>query len=88
MGRTHENITKGVVSVVLTNSQIAQTFSEDGGFAPNEAIFDCIARIYDLVAYETELGKEVTENRVRGKTADDVAVLISEGTTRRRAKSV
>ncbi|KAK3674882.1 hypothetical protein LTR78_005226 [Recurvomyces mirabilis] len=67
--------------------QIAETFEADGGFDSNESIFRPIARVYELVADGTELGKEKTEDRKRGKTADDVAALMSEGTSRRKQKT-
>jgi hypothetical protein len=67
--------------------EIADTFETDGGFTDQESIFRPIARVYDLVAHDTDLGKEVTEDRKRGKTADDVAALMSEGTRRRKEKA-
>ncbi|KAF2486587.1 6-phosphogluconate dehydrogenase [Neohortaea acidophila] len=68
--------------------EIAETFEADGGFAEDgsESPFRAIAQIYDLVANGTELGKEVVGARKRGKTAEDVAVLVSEGTERRKVK--
>lgn len=65
--------------------QIAETHEADGGFSSQESTFRSIARVYDLVK-ESELGKEVTEHRVRGQTAQDVAVLMVEATDRRRLK--
>ena len=67
--------------------QIAETFEADGGFEENESPFRSIAEIYDLVANGTELGKEIIGDRKRGKTADDVAALVSEGTERRKLKT-
>ncbi len=60
--------------------EIAETFEADGGFEEDESPFRSIAEIYELVASGTELGKEVTGQRQRGKTAEDVAALIGEGT--------
>lgn len=65
---------------------IAETFEADGGFSKEESPFRSIAQIYELVANGTELGKEKTEDRKRGLTADDVALLISEGTEKRKLK--
>ncbi|EMC94617.1 hypothetical protein BAUCODRAFT_578598 [Baudoinia panamericana UAMH 10762] len=67
--------------------EIAETFEADGGFEDDESIFRPIARVYELVANGTELGREVTEDRKRGKTAGDVATLMSEGTQRRKQKT-
>ena len=66
--------------------EIAETFEADGGFEKGESIFEAVAEIYDLVANGTVLGEEVTEERKRGKTAEDVAALVSEGTERRKVK--
>jgi hypothetical protein len=67
--------------------EIASTFETDGGFEDAESPFRSIAEIYSLVAAGTDLGKERTENRVRGKSADDVASLMSEGINRRKEKT-
>jgi len=72
---------------VAEMDEIAKTFEADGGFNEEESPFRAIARTYHLVAHETELGKEVTENRQRGKTADDVALLMAQGTDRRKVKT-
>lgn len=66
--------------------EIAATFEEDGGFNAAESPLRGIAGVYDLVSNGTELGKEKTEDRQRGKTADDVAKLMAEGTARRKRK--
>lgn len=66
--------------------EIEATLAEDGGFEGEESIFGGIARTYDLVAHGTDLGNEKTERRSRGKTAEDVAVLMSEGIDRRKQK--
>ncbi|EME49580.1 hypothetical protein DOTSEDRAFT_121211 [Dothistroma septosporum NZE10] len=85
---------KGLVSMppkayrwVNEMEQIAETFEADGGFSKDESIFRSIAQVYDLVANGTELGKETTEARHRGKTADDVAKIMAEGTERRKVKT-
>ncbi|KAK3643069.1 hypothetical protein LTR56_010443 [Elasticomyces elasticus] len=67
--------------------EIAETFETDGGFEKDESIFRPIAKVYDLVANGTDLGREITEDRQRGKTADDVALLMGEGTKRRKEKT-
>lgn len=72
---------------VAEMDEIAATFEADGGFSEDESIFRSIARVYDFVANGTELGKETVENRQRGKTADDVAKLMTEGAERRKEKT-
>lgn len=67
--------------------EIAETFEADGGFERDESSFRSIAEVYELVANGTELGKEITEDRKRGKTAEDVAALMSEGTEKRKVKT-
>ena len=67
--------------------EIASTFEDDGLFDPAESSFRSVAQIYDLIANNTELGEEKTEDRKRGKTAEDVALLVSEGTHRRKLKT-
>jgi 3-hydroxyisobutyrate dehydrogenase-like beta-hydroxyacid dehydrogenase len=64
--------------------EIEATLAEDGGFEGEESIFGGIAGTYDLVAHGTDLGNEKTERRHRGKTAEDVAALMSEGIDRRK----
>lgn len=66
--------------------EIAETFEADGGFEREESSFRSIARVYELVADGTDLGQETTEDRKRGKTSEDVALLISEGTAKRKVK--
>lgn len=66
--------------------EIADTYETDGGFSPEENIFKPIAAVYEVVAYGTELGKEKTDSRQRGKTAEDVALLMSEGLAKRKIK--
>ena len=67
--------------------EIAQTFEDDGMFSPEESIFRPIGRQYDFIANSTELGKEQTDDRQRGKTAEDVAVLVSAGLEKRKLKA-
>lgn len=67
--------------------EIAETFEEDGGFSREESIFRPITEVYELVTNETELGKEITEDRKRGKTAEDVGTLTAEGLARRKEKT-
>lgn len=66
--------------------EIAETMEEDGGFAPEESLFRPIAEVYELVTNGTELGKEKTESRERGKTAEDVAALMSKDIQKRKVK--
>lgn len=68
-------------------AEIGDTFAEDGGFEDDENIFSGVSKTYDLVAYGTELGNEKTGERIRGKTAGDVAALMSEGIDKRKAKT-
>lgn len=67
--------------------EIAETFEADGGFEKDESTFRAVAEIYDLVAHGTELGNEITGDRKRGQTVEDVAALVSEGTARRKEKT-
>lgn len=67
--------------------EIADTFAEDGGFGEDENLFSGVSKTYDLVAHGTELGNERTEKRVRGKTGEDVGLLVSEGIDRRKMKT-
>ncbi|KAF2769998.1 6-phosphogluconate dehydrogenase C-terminal domain-like protein [Teratosphaeria nubilosa] len=66
--------------------EIAETFEADGGFEGEESVFRPIARVYDLVANGTELGLERTEERKRGKTTEDVALLMRKGIAKRKEK--
>lgn len=56
---------------------ICETFRDDGGF--DSTLFDEVAKVYDVVANQSELGKEKTEERKRGLDVEDVAVLMAEG---------
>lgn len=67
--------------------EIADCFEDDGGFSREESIFRPIAREYELIANGSELGKEQTENRQRGKTAEDVAAVLSDGIKKRKLKA-
>ena len=67
--------------------EIAETFEADGGFEKEESSFRSVAEIYELVAEDTVLGEEKTEDRRRGKTAEDVARLCSEATAKRKEKT-
>ncbi|SMR44587.1 unnamed protein product [Zymoseptoria tritici ST99CH_3D1] len=84
---------RGIVSMppkayrwVNEMEQIAETFEADGGFSREESIFRSVARVYEFIADGTDLGKEVTEDRQRGKTPEDFAALVTEGTERRKLK--
>ncbi|KAI9756836.1 MAG: hypothetical protein M4579_003672 [Chaenotheca gracillima] len=80
-------------------AEIADTHRVDGGWAGDAAgkgtldeegrggksIFEGVEEVYRVVADETVLGDETTENRVRGKTAEDVAVCVSEGLKNKEA---
>ncbi|OQO12757.1 hypothetical protein B0A48_02221 [Cryoendolithus antarcticus] len=71
---------------ILEMVEIAKTFEEDGGFSREENLFHPMTEIYRLVTDDTELGKEQTDDRKRGKTPGDVALLMSEGLQRRKLK--
>jgi 3-hydroxyisobutyrate dehydrogenase-like beta-hydroxyacid dehydrogenase len=64
--------------------EIAETFSEVCGFG--KEMFEGARDVYSLVADDTELGKEKIGKRVRGKTAEDVALLVAEGLRRKKEK--
>ncbi len=66
--------------------EIAETFEEDGGFERQESSFRSIPEVYEFVANGTVLGEEKTEGRGRGKTAEEVAKFVSEGTKARKVK--
>jgi hypothetical protein len=66
--------------------EIAETFEADGGFEAQESSFRSIAEVYELVAEGAVLGKEKVGERRRGKTAEEVARWMSEGTARRKEK--
>ncbi|KAI7222368.1 6-phosphogluconate dehydrogenase C-terminal domain-like protein [Hortaea werneckii] len=66
--------------------EIAKSFEADGGFAEDESMFRPIAKVYKLVAEGTELGSEKVESRLRGKSVEDVALLMAEGTAKRKEK--
>ena len=69
--------------------QIGETFAEEGGFGPGfggQDMFNGVADIYDVVAKDTVLGLEKTESRKRGRTAEDVAVCMSDGLRKRSKK--
>ncbi len=65
--------------------EIADTHAEEAGFERD--VFKGIAQVYKSVAEDTELGNEKTENRKRGRTADDVALLMAEGLQAKKKKS-
>jgi 3-hydroxyisobutyrate dehydrogenase-like beta-hydroxyacid dehydrogenase len=66
--------------------EIADTFEQDGGFSREESIFRPIGQVYELIANGTELGKEQTDDRKCGKTAEGVAALTSAGIEKRKIK--
>ncbi len=69
---------------VAEMQEIANTFHEVSGFG--KEMFEGARDIYELVADDTELGKEKTEERNRGKTSDDVALLVAEGLAKKKQK--
>lgn len=65
--------------------EIALTFEEDGGFAPDS--FTGAAKVFQAVA-DSELGQEKIGERKRGTTVEDVAEALSEGMEKRKKKTV
>lgn len=65
--------------------EIALTFEEDGGFAPDS--FQGAAKVFQAVA-DSELGREKIGKRERGTTVEDVADALSEGMDKRKKKTV
>ncbi|KAK3079160.1 hypothetical protein LTS18_005585 [Coniosporium uncinatum] len=60
--------------------EIGRTFEGEGGWhGGEEGVFGRVAEVYRFVAEGTVLGEERTEERVRGKTAEDVAEAVVEG---------
>lgn len=70
---------------VAEMQQIAATMREEGGFE-GISMFDEVAKVYEIIADDTLLGEEKTENRQRGKTTEDVATLTREGLLGRTKK--
>jgi hypothetical protein len=64
--------------------EIAATHVEEGGF--DETLFQGVARVYRNVADDTILGLEKSGNRKRGRTLEDVAVVMGEGLDAKRKK--
>lgn len=64
--------------------EIAKTFHDEGGF--EKELFEGVSEVYRVVAEDTELGKEKTEERKLGKTVEDVARVMDEGMERRKLK--
>ncbi len=64
--------------------EIAQTFHTDGGFERD--MFDGVSEVYRVVAHETDLGNEKTEDRRMGMTPEDVAKLMGQGLERKKEK--
>ncbi|KAK6843162.1 hypothetical protein PG987_004022 [Apiospora arundinis] len=65
--------------------EIALTFEEDGGFAPDS--FQGAAKVFQAVA-DSELGQEKIGKRKRGTTVEDVADALSVGMDKRKKKTV
>ncbi|KAK8048550.1 hypothetical protein PG994_010280 [Apiospora phragmitis] len=65
--------------------EIARTFEEDGGFAPDS--FTGAAKVFQAVA-DSELGNEKIGKRKRGTTVEDVTEVLSEGMDKRKKKNV
>lgn len=48
--------------------------------------FQGVAEVYRTVAEDSDLGKEMPDKRVRGKTVEDVVTLLSEGMRAKKSK--
>ena len=67
--------------------EIGETFAEVGGFGEGlggRSVFDGISEVYKFVAEGTELGRERTGKRKRGKTVEDVTKSVREGMRKKR----
>ncbi|KPI39459.1 uncharacterized protein AB675_4978 [Cyphellophora attinorum] len=67
--------------------QIGSTFATEGGLECGETVFGGVAELYRFVSEDTVLGKERTESRKRGRTAEDVAACVAEGVREKRKKA-
>ncbi|KAI1133683.1 6-phosphogluconate dehydrogenase C-terminal domain-like protein [Nemania abortiva] len=65
--------------------EIAATFDEEGGFAPD--LFRGVAGVYRAVAEDTVLGEEKVGKRKRGLDVDDMAAAMAEGLENKRKKN-
>lgn len=63
--------------------EIGKTFGEDGGWSEAN-VFSQVAGVYEFIAKETELGKEHSLSRKRGKDVDDVVAAIGEGMAKKQ----
>lgn len=63
--------------------EIAITHADEGGFEGGKGdgggVFGQVAEVYRSVAEDTVLGEETTERRKRGRTLEDVALVMGEG---------
>lgn len=64
--------------------EIAETFHKEGGF--EKGMFESVSEVYRVVAQETALGKEKTEERKLGNTVEDVARLMAETMEQKKMK--
>ena len=90
--KTGEQANRGLVGMppkayrwVHEMVEIADTFSEEGGFDKN--MFIGASSVYKAVAEDTLLGEEKTSSRKRGRTVEDVANLMVEGITKKKKKA-
>lgn len=71
--------------------EIAITHADEGGFEgggeEGEGVFGQIAKVYRSVAEDTILGEEKTERRKRGRTLEDVALVMGEGLMAKKRKA-
>lgn len=65
--------------------EIALTFDEEGGFAPD--LFQGVADVYRAVAEDTVLGQEKVGKRNRGTDVHDVAAAMAEGLENKKKKN-
>ncbi|KAI0387931.1 6-phosphogluconate dehydrogenase C-terminal domain-like protein [Hypomontagnella monticulosa] len=92
MGARYAMAEKGVVGMapkayrwVAEMEEIARTFSEEGGFAPDS--FTGAAKVYETVADDTALGQEKIGKRKRGTTVEDMAQAMVEGMQSKKKKN-
>ncbi|EWC48142.1 hypothetical protein DRE_07781 [Drechslerella stenobrocha 248] len=64
--------------------EIAETFHREGGF--DKTIYQGTAEVFRTINEDTELGRERSGMRNRGKTVEDVTQLLAEGMQHRRER--
>jgi hypothetical protein len=68
--------------------EIGKTFREDGGWeGEEEGVLERVAGVYAFVSEGSDLGREHVDDRVRGKTVEDVVAALGEGLLRKKEKT-